>query len=262
MAEYQKLDVGDSRLACVDFGGDGPGILALHGHFGRACLWNFLGEALAGQFRVVALEQRGQGINPPAGEYSRESYIRDAAGAIETLGLSPAVVVGHSLGAINAYQLAARRGDLVRAIVVEDFGTEFSADVSWILKWPTTFSSRREAMEFLARTMPGEEEYFAASLVEAPRGWAFTWRGEDMFRSMQAICGDWWKDWLGSKCPALLLRGGKSPVLSKELADEMQRRRPDTRLLEFPAAGHHVHDSDRPKFIQLLKDFLAELPKP
>nr|WP_281282677.1 alpha/beta fold hydrolase [Nonomuraea terrae] len=38
--------------------------------------------------------------------------------------IGPAILIGHSLGAINAYQLAARRPDLVRAFVAVDFPVE------------------------------------------------------------------------------------------------------------------------------------------
>lgn len=46
----------------------------------------------------------------------------DAAAVLEYVGLGPAVVVGHSLGGVDAYRLAARRPDLVRAVAVEDIG--------------------------------------------------------------------------------------------------------------------------------------------
>ena len=47
--------------------------------------------------------------------------------------------------------------------------------------------------------------------------------------------------------------------LGKKLADEMTCRRPNTRLLEFPGTGHHVHDSDRPAFLRAVGDFMATL---
>ncbi|MEK8173220.1 alpha/beta hydrolase [Streptomyces sp. M19] len=60
--------------------------------------------------------------------------------------------------------------------------------------------------------------------------------------SQRAMCGDFWDGWLGSSCPALLLRGEHSPLLPAGHAREMAARRPRTELREFPGCGHWIHD--------------------
>lgn len=110
------------RLAYEEWG-EGAPLLALHGHLGRGAVWAPLAKALPG-WRIVAPDQRGHGRTGPGPDYSREGYVGDAAELIEALGLAPAVVLGHSLGGVNAYQLAARRPELVRAVIVEDAPAE------------------------------------------------------------------------------------------------------------------------------------------
>ena len=44
--------------------------------------------------------------------------------------------------------------------------------------------------------------------------------------------------WDRIACPTLLLRGGVSDILSAEVADEMTRRGPKARLVEFDGVGH------------------------
>jgi pimeloyl-ACP methyl ester carboxylesterase len=48
--------------------------------------------------------------------------VADAAAVIDRLGTDPVIVLGHSLGGITAYQLAARHPELVRALIIEDIG--------------------------------------------------------------------------------------------------------------------------------------------
>ena len=69
--------------------------------------------------RVYALDQRGHGASDRTpGQYGRDGYVEDAAAAIDQLGLAPVVLVGHSMGGLNAYLVAARHPELLRALVV------------------------------------------------------------------------------------------------------------------------------------------------
>ncbi|MEV0441323.1 alpha/beta hydrolase [Streptomyces spectabilis] len=127
---------GGHRLSYCDHGGPGPALLALHGHFGDGATFAALARALAGRCRVIALDQRGHGRSDRTEDYSRRGYVDDAAAVLRHLGLTDVVVLGHSLGGVNAYQLAARHPHLVRALVVEDIGAEPDGDLSFCRDWP------------------------------------------------------------------------------------------------------------------------------
>lgn len=83
------------RLAYLDFGGKGPSLLALHGHFSCAGTFSDLAEALHRKWRVVALDQRGDGWSDKPEDYSQEVYIGDLVAAIDGLGLAPTIILGH-----------------------------------------------------------------------------------------------------------------------------------------------------------------------
>src|SRR4051794_3419557 len=109
------------RLAGLDFGGEGPPVLLLHGLAGYAGEWAETAGWLTERCRVVALDARGHGRSErfPA-DVSRAAHVADAAFAIERLALAPVVAVGQSLGGQTALLLAAERPDLVRGLVVAD----------------------------------------------------------------------------------------------------------------------------------------------
>lgn len=81
---------------------------------------------------------------------------------------------------------------------------------------------------------------------------------DQMMEVQEGGVGDWWTDWLGSSCPALVLRGGQSTLLGADLARQMVARRPDTRLTEFPRAGHWIHDDDPAGFARAITAFLTD----
>jgi pimeloyl-ACP methyl ester carboxylesterase len=81
--------------------------------------------------RAVPPGPDGHGRSDRTPEYDRDGYVRDAAALLEHLGLDGVVVLGHSLGGLNAYQLAARHPHLVRALVIEDIGAVAEDDLSF-----------------------------------------------------------------------------------------------------------------------------------
>src|SRR3954469_4407894 len=116
---WRELSRGETRLACRDFGGEGPSVLLLHGLAGHAEEWAQTASWLTARCHVVALDARGHGRSTrrPT-DVSRDAGVADAAFVIERLALQPAVVVGQSLGGLTALSLAARRPGAVRGLVL------------------------------------------------------------------------------------------------------------------------------------------------
>lgn len=257
MPPYRSIVLNGICLAYLDFGGPGNVVLALHEQGGRARTWEPLAEQITPQWRVLAPDQRGHGFSDKPGDYSRSAYVNDAATLIDALGVAPVVALGHSMGGINAFQLAAWHPQLVRAIILEDIGAVYQApDPAWARQWPRRFSSAQAAVEFLQRNGLAEN---IESLCEYEDGWAFRFEPEEMAQSQQLLSGNWWSDWLASTCPALLMVGHQSSVLSLDLAREMATRRSNTRLVEFPQAGHRIHDQNPQGFAQAVGGFLKSL---
>lgn len=72
------IRVPDARLAYVEFGGEGPGLLLLHGLMGPATTWAETPGWLIPHYRVVALDQRGHGLSDePDNAYTRDHYVSD-----------------------------------------------------------------------------------------------------------------------------------------------------------------------------------------
>jgi len=100
--------------------GDGPPILLIPPAGSTASTWGILPRDLAGAGRVIAYDRRGYTRSGGEVVYSAAEHTCDAAAVLEALNATPAVVVGTSAGATIALDLAVRRPDLVRAVVVHE----------------------------------------------------------------------------------------------------------------------------------------------
>ena len=76
---------GGTGLNVLEFGGEGPGILLLHGLTGRAANWTATARWLSRHGRVVGYDARGHGhSDKPDGPYDRPAYVGDAVAACST----------------------------------------------------------------------------------------------------------------------------------------------------------------------------------
>jgi pimeloyl-ACP methyl ester carboxylesterase len=99
---------------------DGAVVLLLHGLGSSGASWRHVGEAIGDRFRVIAPDARGHGDSEWTREYSLELMRDDVVRFMAAVGVLGAVVVGHSMGALVAYLLAATHPELVRLLVLEE----------------------------------------------------------------------------------------------------------------------------------------------
>ncbi|MFF8276897.1 alpha/beta fold hydrolase [Streptomyces lateritius] len=234
----------------------GSAVLLLHGLMGRASHWAPTARWLAARHRTVALDQRGHGGSdkPAAGPFTREAYVADAVATIEQLGLGPVTLIGHSMGALTAWQLAAERADLVRALVICDMRASALGAASqrewqdWFRRWPVPFASLADVRKWFAeddpwveRPNPARGEFFAEVMTEGPDGWYPVFDPAQMLTSRATWVHDaHWDSLAQVRCPTLVVRG-LDGELGRAEAQEMVRVLPHGAYAEIPDAGHLLH---------------------
>lgn len=118
------------RLRATRWPGSGTPVLLLHGLASTRRFWDLVVPGLAG-LPVLALDQRGHGDSDrPEGPYDGSTIVADALTALDAVGLSRVVVVGHSWGAWSALRLAAAAPSRVLAVVAVDGGVGRLRDVA------------------------------------------------------------------------------------------------------------------------------------
>src|SRR5450432_543886 len=244
------------NLSYLDTGGGDGTLIALHSHRMEGQTFAPLAAALAPGWRVIALDQRGHGYSDHAATYTRENYLEDLDTLFAHVGISRAVLLGNSLGGVNAYQFAARHPDYVRGLIVEDIGAVIGDDTSFALPWSGVFKTRQDLED---RIGPRFFPYLKDSVRSVASGWRLAFEPRDMVQSQTYVNGDHWADWLASPCPALLIRGEDSRVTTQKHVEEMAERRPDTRLCVLPG-GHVVHFDNPKDFNAAVLEFLEQLP--
>jgi pimeloyl-ACP methyl ester carboxylesterase len=253
-----------------------PGVLLLHGLMGRASHWAGTARWLSGRYRAIAIDQRGHGRSdkPADGPYDRDSYVADAEAAIEQLDLAPVALIGHAMGALTAWQLAAKRPDLVQALVVSDMRASALGEQSqreweeWFKSWPVPFATLGDVRKWfgeddpmLERSRPSRGEFFAEVMAERADGWRPVFSPRQMLRARETWIYDaHWDELTQVRCPTLVVRGIDGE-LGRAEAQEMVRVLPRGIYAEVPEAGHLIHYDQPEDWRRVIEPFLqAALP--
>jgi pimeloyl-ACP methyl ester carboxylesterase len=102
-------------------GGGGPPLLLVHGWPENWYAWRFLMPALARDFTVIAVDQRGIGLTEKTADgYDAATLADDLAALMTALGHQQFAVVGHDTGYIVSYALAADHRDRVTRLAVAE----------------------------------------------------------------------------------------------------------------------------------------------
>jgi len=105
----------------IEWPGHEPPLLAIHGSAGHAYGLTALGEHLAPEVRVLAIDLRGHGFSdkPPTG-YGLDDHVEDVLQLIASLRLRRPVLLGHSIGGAVATFIAAALGDACGGLILLD----------------------------------------------------------------------------------------------------------------------------------------------
>src|SRR6478736_4493010 len=114
------VDAGGLRQHVV-IGGDGPPLLLIHGWPENWYAWRLVMPALARDYTVIAVDQRGIGLSDkPKDGYDAGTLAADLVALMDALGHERFALYGTDTGLVIAYALAADHPERVERLVVSE----------------------------------------------------------------------------------------------------------------------------------------------
>lgn len=252
--------VGDLNLHYLDQG-QGQPVVLIHGNTSSSVWWEPTLARLDGGYRLIAPDLRGRGdTQGPSAGWTVEMLADDVRGLLAQLGIGAAHLVGHSLGANIALQIALDDPAAVRSLVLlnpgwvaGDMPAEL-ADPERIRQMVENKDLLKLALRGVAMLHPVDEAWQrleAASLKQADeaslRGPAAlqAWNVADRLDALAGI-------------PTLVARGAQdqylsTPAVCQTILDHL----PGALYVEIPGASHSPNVETPDAWVALLRDHLA-----
>lgn len=248
-------------------GGEKPQLILAHGLTDSGLCWQPIAEILVETYDCIMPDARGHGFSSaPASGYTNTEHAADYAGLIEALGLERPIILGHSMGAGTAAQLAASYPALVRGVLLED--------PPW---WPQTHVSTAEERAARAEEWRGTVRESNASTLatllqrgheENPSwpeaefdGWATAKQRSAPVAIDYALYPStpWWDVVPQIQCPSLLIIGDtdQGALVARDLAPTIAESNDKLQVAYIAGAGHSIRREQPQAYLDVVQAFLA-----
>ncbi len=251
------------KLAFQSYGSAGEPVIVLHGLFGSRENWHSVCLKLGARFRVFALDQRNHGDSPHAMQMDYRLMAEDVREFLAANQINRAHLLGHSMGAKTAMQLALLYPAEVQSLISVDMAPRaYSPRHQEILNGLLSlklesYQTRHDMEQNLAHWIPDlATRRFLLKNVRRS-GNHFCWRlglkeiAANYSMLSRAVEG---RPYEGS---ALFLCGVESDYLAEEDLPSIRRLFPKARLHAIPQAGHLVHVENPDVFLREVRSFLT-----
>jgi pimeloyl-ACP methyl ester carboxylesterase len=274
------VDVGDLRLHAVT-GGDGPPLLLVHGWPETWYAWRMLMPALARDFSVIAIDQRGIGLSDkPQDGYDAGTLASDLVALMDALGHPRFALYGTDVGMPIAYALAADHPDRLDRLVVSEAPLPgvspspplFLPPLLNARLWHLAFNQLPKINEQL---VTGREEIFFGAEFDASAGtnklpgYAVKYYIDTLAASPDALRGSFGfyraltttiaqnqqRKERRLTLPVLAIGGGESA--GEGVGNAMKLAADDVQNMVIPGCGHWVAEQAPEELLAALTAFLA-----
>jgi 3-oxoadipate enol-lactonase len=261
--------IGDLDLAYY-VRGQGFPVLMIQGLGGRAADWGSVPAALATDFEVITVDNRGTGRSAKPDEpYTLEQMADEAVGVLDVLGHAQAHVVGLSMGGMIAQLVALRHPRRVTRLVLIATTpggphTTPPTDAALAALMPDLTQPPAEIIRasVQAITAPGFADAHPDVVRQAVDTALAAPTPQHVFlRQMQAIMSSDRYDRLAEiSLPTLVIHGDVDPLVPHANGETLAGRIPGARLRTMRNCGHLVMWEQPTELSAALREFLSDHP--
>jgi pimeloyl-ACP methyl ester carboxylesterase len=254
--KWQMLPSG-VRLSYLDWPGDGPVALMLHGGALTAHTFDLVCLDLSDRYHCVALELRGHGDSDAPEDKSIGVMVDDIAAFIDAREWRRFNLVGMSLGGCVAGHFAATDPGRLASLTFIDVGPKVNFEsTASVRQFFNDTPSGQSVEQLVDRAMASSRSAdrdkihyrFQRNLKATSDGvaWKMDRRRSTDFEHILGKLSELTGLASTIPCPVLIVKGGASVVLTENNADAFARAFPSGRWQVLEGAGHNVQE-DKPK---------------
>jgi 3-oxoadipate enol-lactonase len=256
----QMSQTGDIRLHYKISGpNDGTPVVFANSLGTDMRLWDDILPLLPDGLRILRFDKRGHGLSDvPPGPYSMGALVRDVEQLMDQAGFRNAIFVGLSIGGMIAQGLAAKRLDLVRALVLSNTAAKIGTRDMWQDRIDSVKAGGLQAISDPTMDRWFSKSFHKSNAFPAWRNMFLTTPADGWTGCASAIAGtDFISSTSGLRLPTLGIAGTEDGSTPPDLVRETVDLIPGSRMELIRGAGHLPCVENPTEYARLLSDFFA-----
>ena len=243
-------------------------VILVHGFSDNGLCWTAVARELEKTYDVIMPDMKSHGLSARIGKEEPIDLASDLVKLIQSLGLSHPIIVGHSMGAMIAFQVGIQYPNLAKAIVLEDppwlisqpgkDNTSEETMMEWASKLPS--QSIKELETITRKDHPTWPEEMIHLMSESKKQFDPTFV-DILLRSLHRNRVEWVATIETICFPLLLITGNPElgGMVTGEVAARIHKLNPKIQIKNVPDVGHLIRFDKFNEFMSVLTAFLKNL---
>lgn len=275
-SELQRVYINGDSLHYLDVG-QGEPVVFVHGGLGDYRTWAGQMDTFSTNYRVIAYSRRyaypNKQVYVDTADYSVKPHAQDLAELIKTLNLGPVHLVGHSWGAFTSLKATIDNPELIKTLVLGEppahsliSNTKVGDSlINYIIE--NAFIPSDNAFQnnddvegitaFIGGVMGDSLIYSKVSDATRQRWLQNTTEMRGCVKP-EAIITIPHEDVSGIEIPVLVIKGDRSPLYFRKIADTVHSLLPNSRLHTLTKSSHGLQGNNPDEFNKTVLEFINE----
>lgn len=253
------------KLFYREFPGQGRPLVIIHGLFGSSKNWITNAKELSKNSYVYTIDVRNHGDSPHSNTHTIQELVLDLKEFLDSQNLKDPILLGHSMGGLNALLFALHYPDRIHSLVVVDIAPKsylvnYESEFNALSMDVSHFESRQAIDEEMKKVLPDTfiRQFLQMNLDKTETG--YRWKlNVDTLKNARTALELNLADTMSFAKKSLFVLGENSEYIAREDKQLIQKYFPSSKIETISNAGHYLHYTHSKEFLQIVSDFICSL---
>ena len=252
------------KLFYREFAGAGRPIVIIHGLFGSSKNWITNAKELSKVGKVYAIDVRNHGESSHSSSHLITDLVEDLKEFILAHNLSKPIIIGHSMGGLNALLFALQYPEMIHSLIVLDiapksYAIHYEAEFNALSMDVSHFESRQAIDEKMKEVLPDTfiRQFLQMNLDKTDTGYKWKLNVEALKKARDALRLDL-ADTMHFAKRTLFILGSESEYITEIDKELIKKYFPNSKIETIVGAGHYLHYTHAKEFLQMATHFIRE----
>lgn len=238
-------------------------LIIIHGLFGSSKNWITNAKELSDLAKIYSIDVRNHGESMHTETHLMEDLIEDLKNFIEENKIEKPILLGHSMGGLNAMYFSLKYPEIISKLIVLDiapknYEVNYEKEFLCLNMDVSKFDSRTDLDEKMEKIYDDKfiRQFLQMNLDKAEVGYKWKLNVKTLQKSKTALHYNL-ENLSSIQVPTLFILGSISEYIEENDLKKINFYFPNSKIETIQNAGHYLHFTHQKEFMKLVREFLV-----